>query len=92
MLRSTNNSKREEPALTCGQTLAGIPGWRCPDAIGRGRDIISTVLHPDGVAARFVGDVGDCVCAVLVVMDVHSLGFALLVLRNANQKTEALRS
>lgn len=82
----TNNSKERSQTLTCGQTLAGIPSWRSPDPVGRGRDIISAILNANRVAARLVRDIGDRVSAILVVMNVHSLGFALLVLRNANQK------
>lgn len=82
----TNNSKERSHSLTCGQTLAGIPGWRRADPVGRGRDLVPAVLDADRVAARLVRDVGDRVSAILVVMDVHSLGFALLVLSNANQK------
>lgn len=83
---STNNCNSQDPAHTCGQTLAGIPRWRCPDAVWRGRDVIATVLHADCIAARFVGDIGHSVSAILVVMNVHPLGLALLVLRKAKQK------
>lgn len=67
-------------ALTCGQALAGIARLCGPDAVGRQRDVVPTVGDPNHIASSLVGDVGNSVCAIFIIMDNGSFGFSLLVL------------
>lgn len=65
---------------TCDGALAGVPSGHGPDAVGRVRDLIATVLDQDGVSTSHVWHVGHQVGAVVVVPDVGLLGLPLRVL------------
>lgn len=65
---------------TSDSALAGVAAGRGADSVGRGGDVVATVLDHDGVASRAVGDVGHPGGAVAVVVDTGLLGFPVLVL------------
>lgn len=65
---------------TSDGALAGVAAGRGADPVGRGGDVVATVLDHDGVASRAVGDVRHPVRAVAVVVDTGLFGFPVLVL------------
>lgn len=66
--------------LTRGQALAGITRLCGSDAIRRKWDVVTPVGDPNHIAPSLVGDVGDSICAIFIVMDNGSFGFSFLVL------------
>lgn len=65
---------------TCDCALAGISSGGGTHAVGGGGDLVSTVLDDYGVAAHLIGHVRHFVGAVMVILDVHLLGFAVRIL------------
>lgn len=84
--RHSRHSALTRRPHTSHRALAGVARRHGADSVGRGWDVVASVLDDDGVAARAVGEVGDAVGTVAVVLDAGPPGFAILILKEGGEK------